>query len=188
LPPDRFKWYLFAYSTPEKAVDAMYEIGKAEIGGMLHRWSTVYFTWWWAKSREEYWSAWLDRYWQRNVKNCVSVCLWGFTSEKQMEYEEKVLKQIIEETGGKLIPDEIYKKWVPYCANNWIRDTNGCRLMRIGGCYGTHHILHDTLDSAQYSFAGVWEHLDTHGQSPWHFTGQASLDLNHVPLAISHTQ
>jgi hypothetical protein len=30
--------------------------------------------------------------------------------------------------------------------------------------------------------------VDTHGQSPWHFTGQASLDLNPGPPAISHTQ
>jgi len=30
--------------------------------------------------------------------------------------------------------------------------------------------------------------LDTHGQSPWHFTGQASLDLNPGVPAISHTQ
>jgi len=30
--------------------------------------------------------------------------------------------------------------------------------------------------------------VDTHGQSPWHFTGQASLDLNPDPPATSHTQ
>ena len=30
--------------------------------------------------------------------------------------------------------------------------------------------------------------VDTHGQSPWHFTGQAKLDLNPDPPAISHTQ
>ena len=30
--------------------------------------------------------------------------------------------------------------------------------------------------------------VDTHGQSPWHFTVQASLDLNPDVIAISHTQ
>jgi len=30
--------------------------------------------------------------------------------------------------------------------------------------------------------------VDTHGQSPWHFTVQASLDLNPAVIAISHTQ
>ena len=30
--------------------------------------------------------------------------------------------------------------------------------------------------------------VDTHGHSPWHFTGQAKLGLNPVPPAILHTQ
>ena len=30
--------------------------------------------------------------------------------------------------------------------------------------------------------------VDTHGRSPWNFTGQASLDLNPGPPVISHTQ
>jgi hypothetical protein len=34
---------------------------------------------------------------------------------------------------------------------------------------------------------GMEQNVDTHGQSPWHFTGQASLDLNPGPPAISHT-
>ena len=160
LPPERFKWYLFTYPTFEQSIEAMREIGKAEIGGMLHRWPPVYFDWWWAKSKEEYWGTWVDEYWQKNVKNCVSVCLWGYASEKQVAYEEKVLKQIIEETGGKLIPDEVYQKWVPYTANNWIRDTNGCRMMRPSGTFSTNVITYDTLDDCQGSLQSGWEIAD----------------------------
>ena len=126
----------------------------------MHHWPTLYFNWWWAKSQEEYWATWLDEYWQKNVKNCVSVCLWGFASEKQVEYEEKVLKQIIEETGGKLIPEEVYQRWVPYAANNWIRDTNGCRLMRIGGALLSTDITCDSLDDTKESFQLAWAWLD----------------------------
>jgi len=93
LPTERFKWYLFTYPTLSQAIEAMREIGKSEIGGILHSWPPVYYNWWWAKSFEEYWSTWIDKYWQRNVNNCVAICLWGFASEKQVEYEEKVLKQ-----------------------------------------------------------------------------------------------
>ena len=160
LPLERFKWYLFTYPTFEQSIEAMREIGKSEIGGMLHRWPPVYFDWWWAKSKEEYWGTWIDEYWQKNVQNCVSVCLWGFASEKQVTYEEKVLKQIIEETGGKLIPDEVYEKWVPYTANNWIRDTNGCRMMRPSGSFSTNVITYDTLDDCSRSFALGWPIAD----------------------------
>jgi hypothetical protein len=138
----------------------MYEIGKAEIGGILHSWPPVYYDWWWAKSREEYWATWVENYWQKNVKNCVAVCLWGFASKKQVEYEEKVLKQIIEETRGRLIPEEVYERWVPYTANNWIRDTNGCRMMRIGGGYQAINLILDSLDDAERGFPPSWEILD----------------------------
>ena len=160
LPSERFKWYLFTYPTLEGAIEAMREIGKAEIGGVVHKWPTVYFDWWWAKSRQEYWATWLDEYWQQNVRNCVSVCLWGFASEKQVKYEERVLKLVIEETGGKLIADEVYQRWVPYCANNWIRDTNGCRLMRIGGGYSLTNATVDSLDDAMRGFQAGWRKLD----------------------------
>jgi glycolate oxidase len=160
LPVERFKWYLFTYPTFDESIEAMREIGKSEIGGLMHRWPPVYFDWWWAKSKEEYWSTWIEEYWQKNVQNCISVCLWGYASEKQVEYEEKVLKQIIEETGGKLIPAEVYQKWVPYTANNWIRDTNGCRMMRPSGSFSTNVITYDTLDDCKRSFQSGWRIVD----------------------------
>ena len=49
---------------------------------------------------EEYWNTWKSRYWQDNCSNMVAVCLWGFTSSKQVEYEKKVLEDIIQETKG----------------------------------------------------------------------------------------
>ena len=159
LPRESFKWYLFTYPTLEATVEAMYEIGKAEIGGILSHWPVIYFSMCWAKSREEYWSTWLDEYWQKNTRNCVSVCLWGFASGKQVEYEQKVLMDIIRDTGGKLIPEEVYQGWVPYTANNWVRDTLGCRLMRLSS-YGTNLIAFDSLDNALKLFPGEWEKLD----------------------------
>ena len=161
LPPDRFKWYIFTYPTLEEAIEAMREIGKAEIGGILHHWPPLFFNWKWSKSREEYWSYWLEGYWQKQVKNSVLVCLWGFASEKQVEYEEKVLKQIVEETGGKLVPDEVHQRWVPYSANDLVRANNNCRVMRIGGCLGSNLIGFDSLDDIMRTLSGAtWEILD----------------------------
>jgi len=160
LPPEKFKWCLFSYPSLAQAIEAMYEIGKAEIGAILFHWPPLYFNWYWAKSREEYWSTWLQEYWQKNVKKCVAVCLWGWASEKQVEYEEKVVKEIIEDTGGKLIADEVYQKWVPYAANNWLRDTNAPRWIRMGG-YTSTVVGLDTLDDALRTFSSAaWELLD----------------------------
>lgn len=159
LPEDRFRWSLFNYDSLPQALRAMYEIGKAEIGGMVHLWPPTYYNWWWAKSRDEYWQTWRDEYWQRQVANCVAVCLWGFTSPAQLAYEEKVLEQIIDETGGQPVADELYRRWVPYAANNWLRDTNGCRMMRIGGGYGVTTGTLDSLDDVERSLKPAFEIL-----------------------------
>ena len=177
LPPERFKWYLFTYPTLKEAIEAMREISKAEIGGVLQHLPEVFFDWWWAKSREQYWSTWLDGYWQRNVKNSVAICLWGYASEKQVEYEEKVLLVIIRETGGKLIPDEAYQRWVPFTANNWIRSTHGCRIMRIGA-YGSGLITYDSLDDAERSLKLGWDIIDKYTPP--------ILDCDHPALIVSY--
>ena len=160
LPPEKFKWYLINYPTLEKLVDTVREIGKSEIGVVLHHWPAIYFNWWWAKSREEYWNTWVEEYWQKNCKYTLAICLWALASEKQVQYEEKVLNQIMEETGGKLVADEVYQRWAPYTINNWIRDSNACRWMRIGGGLGNTAIVFDSLDYALEVFPVAWELLD----------------------------
>ncbi len=148
LPEDRFKWYLVKYNSLEEAVKFMYEVGKAEIGGVVQKWPTVYYIWWWANSNEEYWETWKKRVFQDNVKNAVGVCLWGFTSSKQLEYEKRVLEDIIKETGGKSVSQEVFDMWVPRTANNWIRDTNGSRMMRPSGTFLALRLPTDTLQSS----------------------------------------
>ncbi len=147
LPPDRFQWYIIKYPRLEKAVNAMYEICHAEIGGVLQKFPTVYYNWWWANSNQEYWETWKEGTWQEHCKYAVAVCLWGFTSEKQLDYEKRVLEDIIRETGGSPIPQEIFDKWVPRTANNWIRDTNGSRMMRPSGTFFMVRMGMDTFNS-----------------------------------------
>jgi FAD binding domain len=159
LPEDRFQWFLFNYKSLREALNAIYEIGKAELGGMMHLWPPTYFDWWWAKSREEYWQTWIDEYWQTRVSNCVAVCIWGFTSRRQVEYEAKILQQIIDETGGEPVSEDLFERWVPYAANNWLRDTNGCRMMRIGGGYGVTTGTLDSVDDAERSLKPALEIL-----------------------------
>jgi hypothetical protein len=80
----------------------------------------------------------------------LGCCLWGFTSPKQLEYEKRVLQDIIKETGGELIPQDIYDMWVPTTANNWIRDTSGPRMFRPSGNFLALMLLGDTYQSSLY--------------------------------------
>jgi len=160
MPPDRFKWYMINYPTFEQMIEAMYEIGKAEIGAILHHWPALYFDWYGTKSREEFWKTWVEERWQKNCKNLVAICLWGFASPKQLEYEKKVLEEIIEETGGSLQAEDVYEEWVPLAASNWIRDTNAGRWCRVGGSFGIGNIALDSLDDAFRTFPRQFEIMD----------------------------
>jgi len=186
MPSDKFKWYLFNYPTLEAAIEAMREIGKAEIGVIVHRWPPIYYDWWWAKSKEEYWGTWVEEYWQKNVGYCVTVCLWALTSERQLAYEEKILKQIINDTGGKPIPDEVYQRWVPYTANNWIRDTNGNRMARPAGGYYISDMAIDSFDDCLRNFESGWPVLDKYTPpllDSQHPAWVAAYDFGHCVLS-----
>jgi hypothetical protein len=148
LPKDRFHWEIIKYDDLEGAVEFMYQVGRAEIGGVVQKWPTVYYIWWWANSNEEYWTEWQKRTFQDNVKNAVGICLWGFTSAEQLEYEKRVLEDIIQETGGRRIKQAVFDQWVPRTANNWIRDTNGSRMMRPSGTFLALKLATDTLESS----------------------------------------
>jgi hypothetical protein len=100
---------------------------------------------WWSNSCEQYWTEWQKRTFQDNVKNAVGVCLWGFSSGKQLEYETRVLEDIIKETGGKPVKQEVQDMWLPRQANNWIRDTHGSRMMRASGTFLALRLQTDTL-------------------------------------------
>ncbi len=186
LPRDRVRWFLFTYPTFEKTIEAMYEVAKAEIGAIVHTWPPLYYPLWWAKSREEHWQTWLEGYWHKNFKNCLAVCLFGFASEKQVDYEEKVLMQIVGETGGQPISDEAYQRWVPDTASNWIRDTNGPRMMRSGGSFGTSLISQDSIDDGVARFSPVWVLTDKYNPPILdydHSAWIASYDFGHSAIA-----
>jgi len=148
LPPERFRWYLFTYPTFEKVIDVMHEIGKSEIGGLVMHVPPHLMDNHWARCREEYWKALQEEYFYSSCKNNVMVCLWGFASEKQLQYEERVLRDIVRETGGNLIPDDVYQAFVPTTANDWILATWPCRGMRQGGSIGANLAAADSLDEA----------------------------------------
>ena len=176
LLPEKFKWYLFTYPTLEQAIEAVREIGKAEIGAVVHKWPTIYFNWWWAKSRNEYWKTWLEEYWQKNVKNCVSVCLWGFASKKQVEYEERVLKQIIEEIWPKVRRKHLFPQIPPPQVVEGEEDIAleiKSKQLSISSCF--YEKLKHTMDGRDIIEA-VLDHGTTHYMyCPWDFHTYLSL-------------
>ncbi len=144
LPPDLFRWYAINYPTPEAAVDAMYEIAKAEIGAVLMRTPSLWRSIRKATSREEFWDLYeTDKVkLEKTKRSVVRVLLIGFTSGKQTDYEERVLNDIAQETGGSLrrVPDtgsaDCFQPSYTNCA------------YRPGGLFISNKLGYDSMDHA----------------------------------------
>jgi glycolate oxidase len=101
LPEKRVKWINFTMPSKESMKQAMFEMARAEIGAGCTKvpifWRAIAK----ASCKEEFWDIWS----KENEESIASfhllrVLLVGFGSEEQMEYEERVLNDIIAELGG----------------------------------------------------------------------------------------
>ncbi len=112
LPSNRFKWYNCTFPTRKDAIDALYEIGKCEIGLLL---MTVP-PWFVSMSRARgtgkdaltgaagFWDNWNNVTGpaaKANPEQIVSrILLFGIGSDKRLDYEEKVLLDICKTYGA----------------------------------------------------------------------------------------
>lgn len=100
-PPKRYKLYWVEYPDLKSEVDALYKIAHSGIGIGMTTLSAAWFGMMLWEEAEKYpeFLPWGEK----SPLFTVCVIIAGISSEKQIEYEEKVLKQIAAETGGKLL-------------------------------------------------------------------------------------
>ena len=110
LPADRHRVFIFKFPTLERARDAMIEMGKAEIATAVLKFfyatAAVMFT----VSANEFWELWDGGLFQKELSQAVWVYLSAWTPE-ELEYEERVLWDIVRETGGEEVDRSIRKIW-----------------------------------------------------------------------------
>jgi glycolate oxidase len=135
---DQFRWYMikFPYPYPEqeelhlkKAGELFYEMGKAEIACVATHLAKQFLYTYSSQTKQDLFD---------NMKNnvfphgFVVVGLQAVTSLQQLEYEEKVLKKLVEKVGGLFVGEDepAYKTWIGRAANEWLRFGNAQRLAR----------------------------------------------------------
>jgi hypothetical protein len=114
-------------------LDALRDIGRSEIAGVVMQFAPWDCVCWASKSKEEFWERWESEYLKRMRESghMLWVGLWGFASEKQLEYEKKVLTSIIKDYGGELAPDEVHQWLDETLTMDSVRDTHRLRFLRI---------------------------------------------------------
>jgi FAD/FMN-containing dehydrogenase len=142
LPLSRMRWYNFIMPDKDAVVKAMYEIGKAEIAAGVTKvplfWRAIAK----ANNKEEFWEIW-DKESEESVAamNVLRVLLIGFTSERQLEYEEGVLLDIMEELGGKQARTKPTDE-------SWIKNADSAGMWMMCGGYTSLEFDFESIDHA----------------------------------------
>ncbi|MFC1969179.1 FAD-binding oxidoreductase [Chloroflexota bacterium] len=101
--PSRMKFYNFTLPDGDALAKAMTEISTAQISAMAQKVPVFWRVIAKAQDRNEFWDAW-EGVTDEEIANThiLRVLLVGYTSQQQLEYEERVLMDIMEELGGQL--------------------------------------------------------------------------------------
>jgi hypothetical protein len=118
-------------------IDALYEIGKAEIGYAIHSLTPHQIAGWYCRSNKQFYEQYFDEKYFHTWAPTLFLHLVGLTSTRQLDYEEKILMQILKEHDGELVPfDDRVKDFLETTGIEWgYADVHGCRTMRYTGTY-----------------------------------------------------
>lgn len=142
LPTNRMKWYHLTYPTTEKAVSAMYEMARSEIGTMVMTVPPLFrFI---ARARGKganaFWEAWSKAKGTIDPRETiVRILLVGYASERQLAYEEAVLKDIAAETGATIAEARPSDE-------SWIMSADAISVYFFGGVYMPAEVSLDSLN------------------------------------------
>ena len=142
LPTNRVKWINFTMPSKDSMKRAMYEMAKAEIGGGVTKvprfWRAIAK----ARSKEEFWELWSKEN-EETISgfHLLRVLLIGFASEEQLEYEERVLTDIITELGGEA------RRTRP-SDESWFKNADSAGMWLMCGGYVSVDYVIETLEHA----------------------------------------
>ena len=163
FPKDKLRWYMIDFPAqmqeyPEFeeeqlrwACDLHYEIARAELAVVVQH-NAKQFMWCWAARTKEEFHRGADEDFFPHGYNIVGLA--AITSLEQLEYEEKVLRHIVNTMGGSFLsensPDPLdrvrYRVWMRI-ANDWIRVGHSMRLSRPSDCFHQGTACLDSIDS-----------------------------------------
>lgn len=142
LPPTRMKWFNIMYPSPDKAIDAMYEIARNEIGSIVMSVPQIfrYVARARGKGVNDFWEGWTKAGETMNRDQMlVRVLLIGFTSNKQLTYEEQILKEIASDTSGSL-------REARPADESWFMSADSISVFFVGGSEASVMVSMDSLD------------------------------------------
>jgi glycolate oxidase len=142
LPTNRVKWINFSMPSRDSMKDAMYEMAKAEIGAGATKVPIFWRALAKARSKEEFWELWSKEN-EDSIANfhVLRILLVGFTSEQQLEYDERVLKDIITKLGGE-------ERRTRPTDESWFKNADSAGMWLMCGSYVSVDYVIETIEHA----------------------------------------
>ena len=131
LPKRTNKFFAFKYEDLDSLCRAMIEIGKAEIAFTVLKYFYLPLGLMMTESANAFWALWNSGLLQRETSRPLIVYL-STWSEEEMAYEEKILADIVRETGGTPV-DEAIRSWFEDNTDFFIIVSFLQRVLRLGG-------------------------------------------------------
>ena len=125
--PDNHRIYYVEYPDIESMNEAMYQIAHSGIGTHLNGASNGWVTGMTQRTEELSEKRWHEGFFPKHM---IYVIIAGISSPRQLDYEEKVLKDIVNDTGG-TFRDDLRQEMSTWHGDAF-RDGCGCRFIRHG--------------------------------------------------------
>jgi len=171
-PPQKVKLFWIEFPDYDSEIDGLHKIAQSGIGMGLNA-TGVYNAYYCSQTQEMTLKRVKEKFFP--PYNCY-VIISGITSQRQMGYEEKVLKEIVAETGGTFLSDT-YKPEVLYALMPWnldcIRHVTGFRMNRH--FYGSSIVPGGSLHDVAYKTKEIWTRtINTFGET--YITDRGGID------------
>ncbi len=149
FPEDKFRFFTIDFSTKKDVIEAMYEIGHAEIAARLIHMGNGWIPVESMTTREDFFEWWESDEYKKDTNNTLMVVLEAHASPKQLDYEEEVLREIVEEYSGRFIYGKIQECFESIVAPDlFYRPSLIMRGFRAGGSFMSVKLGLDSLDHA----------------------------------------
>ncbi len=157
LPEKRVKWINFQMPTKEAQVKGMLAIGHAEVGGAVTKVPLFWRALAKADCKEDFWDMW-GKESADTIKNffILRVLLIGFTSEEQMEYDERVVNDIMKELGGIPRPTKPTDE-------SWLKNADSAGMWLMTGSYMSVDYIIESMSQATV-------HGESYAKVKWNYT------------------
>jgi glycolate oxidase len=142
LPTNRMRWLNYALSTRNALVEAMYKISEAEVSAAMTKVPVFFRVVAKAGNKEEFWELWRKES-DQSIANfhVLRVLLVGYTSEEQLDYEERVLNDIMTELGGEV-------RRTKQTDESWFKNADSAGMWVMTGGYISIEYCLETIESA----------------------------------------